>query len=74
MEWHIPKRRDQAFSHKGDRALVDAASADFNVPLPENDGGVCIADGMDADEDIREGRVKSFSSPEDLIKSLKHPW
>jgi hypothetical protein len=68
MKWCIPKRRDESLLPR------EAASADFNGPLPENDGNVCIADEAEADEDIREGRVKTFGSPDDLIKSLKKPW
>lgn len=80
MRWFIPKKQDQEI-----RSNVEPSSwTDFNAPLMENDGGVCIAEETcsavaqaaqgDADEDIRAGRVKRFDDPDDLIASLKQPW
>jgi hypothetical protein len=73
MKWCIPRRREQPLTPRGD-AHTDSSTADFNGPLPENGGEVCIADGNEADDDIREGKVKTFSNPEDMIKSLNRPW
>ena len=80
MRWIIPKRRDQDISPR-----PQATNADFNAPLAENDGGVCVmtdhitkkvaeAGQNEADADIRSGRVKTFDNPDDLIASLKQPW
>ena len=75
MKWCIPSRRDEALPTKADRyACVDAASADFNVPLPENGGSVCIADDFEANEDIRTGQLKTFSNVDEMLNSLKKPW
>lgn len=78
IKWIIPKRhRDQEITSKSDRQ-----NSDFNAPLPENDGGVCVLEATaksiagqnEADTDIRAGRVKEFDNPDDMIASLKQPW
>ena len=77
MKWIIPK------CHRQNDVTP---STDFNSPLPENDGDgtVCVADPVvknqiecgknEADEDIRNDRVKTFDDPDDMLASLKMQW
>jgi hypothetical protein len=85
IKWIIPKRREEEIVARKERDIEVSSFSDFNAPiLPENDGGVCIADARvqsaeaidrrEADEDIRAGRVKTFDNPDDMIASLKQPW
>lgn len=74
MKWIIPKRRGEEI------AAQDTRSDDFNGPLLENGGGECVVETpvevgrKEADEDIRQGRVKKFDNPDDMIESLNQPW
>jgi hypothetical protein len=84
MEWIIKTRRidqDQEFTTQGE---LESSSADFNSPLADNDGGVCVAEQQiatcenagqhEADDDIRKGQVKTFDSIDALIEGLKQSW
>ncbi len=80
MRWIMPKRKDEEISASPDFQPVER----FNIPLPENDGSICVAEPPcktvtwtecgNADEDISCGRVKKFDNPDDMIAGLKRPW
>ena len=48
-------------------------STNFNAALDDPDGSLKDSD-FEADRDIQVGNVKSFTSVDDMIASLKQPW
>lgn len=77
MKWIKPAPRvgDRIVPRREQSGRSVNSVGDFNLSFFEN-GVTCqeLPVRPDADDDITEGRVKSFESIVELKKSLKEPW